>query len=61
LSLQRLGGIFGRTKVFSTTGHTDFINADSPLMQVMEAIIIGVVMAHIRVRSVKEMQTRVMT
>jgi hypothetical protein len=58
LSLMRLGGMLGRTKVFSATGHMDFYAADAILRYVMDALVIDAVMAHIKVRSVEEMWTR---
>ena len=58
LSLTRLGGILGRTKVFSATGHMDFYAADALLRHVMDALIIVAVIAHIKVRSVEEMRTQ---
>ncbi|KAF8245011.1 hypothetical protein K440DRAFT_646624 [Wilcoxina mikolae CBS 423.85] len=58
LSLKRLGGILGRTKVFSPTGHMDFYAADALLRHVTDALIIVAVMAHIKVGSVEEMRTR---
>jgi len=59
LSLNTLGGILGGTKVFSATGHNDFYSADALLRLLTDALIIVAVMAHIKVGSVEEMQTRV--
>jgi len=58
LSLKRPGGMLGRMKVFSATGHMDFYAADALLRHVTDALIIVAVMAHIKVGSVEKMWTR---
>jgi len=48
----------GRTKVFNATGHMDYYAADALLSHVMDVLIIVAFMAHIKVRSVEELRTR---
>jgi len=61
ISLKRLGGILGRTKIFSATGHMDFYAADALLRHVTDALIIVEVMTHIKIGSVEEMRTQMMS
>jgi hypothetical protein len=45
---KRLGGILGRTKVFSATGHMDFYPVDTQLTLVIDAVINVAILAHIK-------------
>ncbi|KAF8244699.1 hypothetical protein K440DRAFT_635917 [Wilcoxina mikolae CBS 423.85] len=61
VSLRRLSGVLGRTKIFTTTGNMDFYAANILLRHVTDALVIVAIMAHIRVNSFEQMQEQMAT
>ncbi|KAF8251455.1 hypothetical protein K440DRAFT_637979 [Wilcoxina mikolae CBS 423.85] len=58
VSLRRLSGVLGRTKIFTTTGNMDFYAAVTLLRHVTDVLVIVAIMAHIRVNSFEQIQER---